>query len=54
VGEPSDSSHVNGFLSVEHRLHALLITKYSFLYEITSNFEVIIEEIDGQSCIHHS
>ena len=54
VGEPSDSLHVNGFLSVEHRLHALLITKHSLLYETTSNFEVIKVETDGQSCINHS
>lgn len=46
-GGPSDSLYVNGFLSVEHRLHALLITKYSFLYETTFNFDVITEEPDG-------
>lgn len=32
-GEPTDSLHVNGFLSVEHRLHALPITQDSFLYD---------------------
>ena len=47
MGEPSDSLYVNGFLSVEHRLHAILITKCSFLYETNFNFDVITEEPDG-------